>query len=116
MDQSNVIPISNPQESSTDALTAVLRQGAQQLLTKALEAEIESLLSQYSHLKDQGSLAQIVRNGYLPERAVQTGIGPIQVKVPRIRDRGGSGIKFTSSLVPPYLRRSKSIEELLPVL
>ena len=61
MDQNNVIPISNPQESSTDALTAVLRQGAQQLLTKALEAEIERLLSQYSHLKDQGSLAQVVR-------------------------------------------------------
>ncbi len=116
MDQNNVIPISNPQESSTDALTAVLRQGAQQLLTKALEAEIESLLSQYSHLKDQGSLAQVVRNGYLPERAIQTGIGSIQVKVPRIRDRGGQGIKFTSSLVPPYLRRSKNIEELLPVL
>jgi len=72
MDQSNVIPISNPQESSTDALTAVLRQGAQQLLTKALEAEIENLLSQYSHLKDQGSLAQVVRNGYLPERAIQS--------------------------------------------
>ena len=116
MDQSNVIPISNPQESSTDALTAVLRQGAQQLLTKALEAEIENLLSQYSHLKDQGSLAQVVRNGYLPERAIQTGIGPVQVKVPRIKDHGGSGIKFTSGLVLPYLRRSKNIEELLPVL
>jgi putative transposase len=116
MDQNNVIPISNLQESNTDALTAVLRQGAQQLLTKALEAEIESLLSQYSHLQDQRSLSQVVRNGYLPERAIQTGIGPIQVKVPRIRDRGGQGIKFTSSLVPPYLRRSKNIEELLPVL
>ena len=57
-----------------------------------------------------------VRNGYLPERAIQTGIGSIQVKVPRIRDRGGQGIKFTSGLVPPYLRRSKNIEELLPVL
>jgi putative transposase len=116
MDQNNVIPISNLQESNTDALTAVLRQGAQQLLTKALEAEIESLLSQYSHLQDQRSLSQVVRNGYLPERAIQTGIGPIQVKVPRIRDRSGQGIKFTSSLVPPYLRRSKNIEELLPVL
>lgn len=116
MDQDNVIPISNPQESNTDALTAVLRQGAQQLLTKALEAEIESLLSQYTHLKDHASLAQVVRNGFLPERSIQTGIGPIRVKVPRIRDRGGSGIKFTSSLVPPYLRRSKNIEELLPVL
>ena len=116
MDKNNVIPITNPQESSSDALTAILRQGAQQLLTKALEAEIESLLSQYSHLQGLGKHPQVVRNGYLPERAIQTGIGPIQVKVPRIRDRGGSGIKFTSSLIPPYLRRSKNIEELLPVL
>ena len=81
-----------------------------------MEAEIENLLSQYSHMKDQGSLSQVVRNGYLPERSIQTGIGPIPVKVPRIRDRGGSGIKFTSSLVPPYLRRSKKHRRVIACL
>src|SRR5271155_1501741 len=101
MKQNNVISISNPQETTADALTSILRQGAQQLLAKALEAEIETLLAQYSHLQDQGNSSQVVRNGYLPERAIQTGIGTIQVKVPRIRDRGGQGIKFTSSLIPP---------------
>lgn len=82
MDQSNVIPISNPQESSTDALTALLRQGA----------------------KPRTGCSY----GYLPERTIQAAIGSIQFKTPRIRDLGSQGIKFTFSLVPPYLRRSKT--------
>ena len=57
-----------------------------------------------------------MRNGYLPERTIQTGIGDVEIKVPKVRDRTGSGIHFTSSLLPPYLKRSGSIEALLPWL
>jgi len=100
----------------SDPLTDMLKEGAQKLLSAALEAEITSLLAEYSDHKDASGKQQIVRNGYLPERAVQTGIGDIEVQVPRVRDRSGQNIQFHSSLIPPYLRRSKSIEELLPVL
>ena len=58
----------------------------------------------------------VVRNGFLPERTIQTGIGDVEIKVPKVRDRSGSGICFNSSLLPPYLKRSSSIEELLPWL
>ena len=58
----------------------------------------------------------VVRNGYLPERTVQTGIGDAEIKVPKARDRSGSGVKFNSALLPPYLKRSKSVEELIPWL
>lgn len=64
---------------------------------------------------EQGHL-QIVRNGYLPERSIQTGIGQVKVKVPKIRDKSGQGIKFNSALLPPYLRKTKSVEEVLPWL
>lgn len=58
----------------------------------------------------------VVRNGYLPERTVQTGIGDVEIKVPKVRDRSGSGVRFNSSLLPPYLKRARSVEELLPWL
>jgi putative transposase len=116
MKKTNVISFPNPQESVGDALSSVLRQGAQDLLAKAIEIEITSLLASFSHLTDSNGAPQVVRNGYLPDRYIQTGVGPVHVKVPRVRDRGSSGIKFTSALIPPYLRRTKNIEELLPVL
>ena len=100
----------------SDPLTDMLKEGAQKLLSAALEAEITSLLSEYCDHKDASGKQQIVRNGYLPERTVQTGVGNVAVQVPRARDRSGQNIQFHSSLIPPYLRRSKSIEELLPVL
>lgn len=62
--------------------------------------------------KDEEGRCQAIRNGYLPERSIQSGIGDIAVKAPRVRDRSGSGIRFTSAILPPYLRRTKSIEEL----
>ena len=58
----------------------------------------------------------MVRNGYLPERKIQTGVGPVSVRVPKIRDKRGKGVKFNSRLLPPYLRKTKSIEEMLPWL
>lgn len=58
----------------------------------------------------------VVRNGYLPERSIQTGIGDMDIKVPKVRDRSGSGIHFTSALLPPYLKHADSVEALLPWL
>ena len=72
-------------------------------------------LAQYRDLKVDGKQA-VVRNGYLPERTIQTGLGDIPVKVPKVRDRSGEGIRFNSRLVPPYLKRTKAMEELIPWL
>jgi transposase-like protein len=87
-------------------------------LAEALEVEIEEFLGQYRELRDTRGRQRIVRNGYLPEREIQTGVGSVPAKVPRARDReaGTESIRFTSSILPPYLRRSKSIEDLLPWL
>lgn len=73
-------------------------------------------MSQYHHLQDEQGRKAVVRNGYLPERTIQTGVGSLEVQVPKVRDRSGSGIKFNSSLLPPYLKRSRSVEEVLPWL
>jgi transposase-like protein len=97
-------------------LTEVLRQGAKRLLAQAIEAEVATLLACYADERDDQGRQAVVRNGYLPEREVQTGIGAIPVQVPRIRDRSGQDIRFHSSILPPYMRRSRSVEELLPWL
>jgi len=116
MSKNKIIELKKPAEFTTDSLTELLRNGAHQLIVDAVEAELHDLLNQYSDMKDQHGHRQIVRNGYLPEREIQTGIGPITVKVPKIRDKSGQGIKFNSALLPPYLRKTKSVEELLPWL
>ena len=115
MSDTNVITFTSPGET-VDPLTDLLRSGARTLLSQAIEAEIEELLSLHSDIRDASGKRAVVRNGYLPSRQVQTGIGSVEVQVPRVRDRSGNGITFHSSLIPPYLRRSKSIETLLPVL
>jgi len=98
-----------------DALTEVLRHGARELLQQAVEAEVAEFITRHRELKDERKRQQVVRNGYLPERTIQTGIGDVPVKAPRVRDRQGT-IKFSSSILPRYLRRTKSLEELLPWL
>lgn len=100
----------------SDPLTDMLKEGAQKLLSAAIEAELSILLSDYKDCTDSNGKPQIVRNGYLPQREIQTGIGNVRVQVPRVRDRSGQNITFHSSLIPPYLRRSKTVENLLPVL
>jgi len=103
---------------SPDPLTEILRKGARDLLAQAVEAEVCDLLARHAHLKDSAGRACLVRHGHLPEREVMTGIGPVPVKVSRVRDRGRGSekIRFTSTLLPPYLRRARSVEELLPWL
>ena len=120
MGKDNVIALKKPDRFIDDPISDILRQGARRLLAEALEAEIESFISEYADLKDDRGQRRVTRNGHLPERAIQTGIGPVSVRVPRCRDHqpeDESGpIRFRSSLIPPYLRRTKSMEELIPWL
>jgi len=118
MKKDNVVALAKPEDILKDHLTEVLREGARKLLAEALEAEIEEFIGYYRALQDSAGRQRIVRNGYLPKREVQTGIGQIEVQVPRSRDRehDGAGIRFSSDILPPYLRRSRSIAELLPWL
>ena len=116
MQEHTTIPFPHPQLTAADPLTEVLRQGAQRLLAQAIEAEIAVLLAQYADCHDSQGRQGVVRNGSLPEREVQTGIGAVRVKVPRGRDRSGRGIRFHSALLPPYIRQSKSLDALLPWL
>ena len=85
-------------------------------MAQAIEAEIAVLLAQYADRRDAQGRHGVVRNGYLPEREVNTGIGAVRVKVPRVRDRSGRGIRFHSVLLPPSRRRSQSLAALLPWL
>ena len=98
----------------------VLRKGARELLATAVQAEVTEFLSSLTPLLDERGRQHLVRHGVLPEREVMTGIGKVAVQVPRVRDRGAvddtSRIRFSSSLVPPYLRKAKSVEERLPWL
>ena len=75
-----------------------------------MEAELSEFLGQYRGLKDDRGRQAVVRNGYLPERTITTGVGEVAIQVPKVRDRTSSGIKFTSQLLPPYLKRSRSVE------
>uniref|UniRef100_A0A1S7LK75 Mutator family transposase n=1 Tax=Magnetococcus massalia (strain MO-1) TaxID=451514 RepID=A0A1S7LK75_MAGMO len=115
MNNDKIVGLKKPEEFE-DELTALLRGGARQLLAEAIEAEVEDFLEAFQDYKDSRGHRHVVRNGYLPEREVQTGIGSISVKVPKTRDRSGSGLKFQSQLLPPYLRRSKSMEDVIPWL
>ena len=116
MKENTVIAFRNPADFQEDPLTEVLQAGARKLLAQAIEAEAALFLESYAVLVDDAGCRRVVRNGYLPERAIQTGIGPVSVRQPRVRDRGDGAIRFTSAILPRYLRRTKSLEELLPWL
>ena len=117
MSHDNVFALKNPAVPNEvrDALTEVLREGARTLLAQAIEAEVAEFLAVHADQRDAAGRTRLVRNGHLPERMVQTGIGAVSVKAPRVRDRAGQ-LRFVSSILPPYLRRTKTIEELLPWL
>jgi putative transposase len=114
----NVLQLSQPGAFS-DPLTEVLRSGARALLVQAVDAEVAALLSVHAEELTADGRRRLVRHGYLPEREIMTGIGPVAVRCPRVRDRLGEGserIRFSSAILPPYARRSKSLEVLLPIL
>lgn len=107
------------QFNSASPLDELVRQGAQQMLRAAIESEVQDFLMAHSGRVDENGRRQVVRNGYLPSREVQTGAGPLEVSQPRVRDNSpekSERVSFSSSILPKYLRRSKSIEELLPWL
>lgn len=103
---------------SPDPLTEVIRQGARRLLTQAVEAEVAAWINQRSHLLDEHGRRHVVRHGHAQPRTVVTGVGPIDVTLPRVHDRrcADERERFTSNILPPYLRKAKSVEELIPWL
>jgi putative transposase len=103
-------------ESMHDPLTDLLRDGARALIQQAVEAELQAFLNDYRNVMDLKGRQTVVRNGYLPERDIVTGVGNVAVKMPKVRDRSGGGVKFNSSLVPPYVRKAKRVEAALPWL
>ena len=120
MTHDNVVRLIQP-GSFDDQLTAVLRDGAKALLANAVEAEVADFLAKHADLKIEDGRQRVVRHGHLPEREVMTGIGPVAVRQPRVRDREAAAddpgrIRFAPTILPPYVRRSKSIETLLPIL
>jgi len=106
--------------SPQDVLTEILRDGAQRLLATAVEAEVAGYIDQHADHVDEKGHRLVVRNGHHRERTIQTGLGSVAVKAPRVEDRRvdeqGRRFHFTSSILPPYLRRTKSLEELIPWL
>jgi transposase-like protein len=118
MEDNTVIALRQPGDI-TDPLTEALRNGARALLAQAVEAEVAEALAAHAHLITEDGHRRLVRHGHMPERTIQTGIGPVPVRQPRVRDRGGAEgerIRFSSTLLPRYARRTRSLDALLPVL
>jgi transposase-like protein len=113
-DKVRLVPLTEAQ----DVLTDVLRRGAQQLLAQAVEAEVADWIDRRRDCRDSDGLRQVVRNGHLPQRTFTTGLGPVAVQQPRVHDRRPAERreKFSSTILPPYLRKTQSIEELIPWL
>lgn len=110
------IPVAQAPVSPLDELA---RQGAQRMLAAALELEVQDYLERLSACRDEQGRALVVRNGYAPERCVTVGSGTLRVQAPRVNDKrivDGQRQRFKSCILPPYLRRSQSLTELLPVL
>ncbi len=98
------------------SLEALIRRGARELMQKAIEVEVQELLAEYGKVRTLHGQRAVVRNGYLPAREVLTSVGHVEVKVPKVRDRLGAGVKFNSALVPPFVRRSARMSAALPWL
>jgi transposase-like protein len=115
MSENNIIDLA-AQSADFDPLNDLLQAGARQLIRQAVEAELEELLLQHSARRTSDGKAGVVRNGYHPERKLQTGIGPVSIKIPKVRAQSGEPVTFRSALVPPYVRKTKSLEAALPWL
>jgi transposase-like protein len=115
MSKDNVVSLKSP-ATIQDPLTEMLRVGAQQLIQQAVEVELQELLAEHAHRRTTEGKAGVVRNGHLPERELQTGIGSVTVKIPKVRAKSGEPVTFRSALVPPYVRKTQSLEAALPWL
>lgn len=125
MNESTAPALELPATTSQDVLTEILRDGAQRLLSQAVEAEVETWIEYHKHVTDEDGRRQVVRNGRLPKRGLITGLGRIEVTQPRVFDRRGPAASdehgrpvapFRSKILPPYLRKTRSVEELIPWL
>jgi len=118
MQERNGSTVTLPASESRDVLSDVLRQGAQKMLAQAIDAEVAEWIETHAAVRDEHGRRQVVRNGHLPSRTIITGVGPVEVRQPRVHDRrsGGDTQRFHSKILPPYLRKAKSIEELIPWL
>ena len=112
----NTVVSFQDREQIVDPLNDLLRTGARKLIEQAIEAELHELLSQHAGQQTDSGLATVVRNGYLPERTIQTGIGSVTVRIPKVRSRTGEPVTFHSALVPPYIRKTRSLEAAIPWL
>ena len=115
MSKDSVVELRKPEEVR-DAFTSFIRQGAQRLIAEAVQAELEQFLVGFAGRSDDSGRCAVVRNGYLPERTILTGIGPIAVQVPKVRSRTEESVVFRSALVPSYVRRAHSVDAALPWL
>ena len=115
MIENNVISLENP-EQLQDPLTDLLRSGARQLIQQYVDAELQELLTEHQSCLNDTGKPSVVRNGYLPEREIQTGIGAVSVKIPKVRSRNDKPVTFRSALVPPYVRKTRSLEAAIPWL
>jgi len=112
--------LSLPGSETQSTLAEVIRLGAQRMLKVALEAEVDAHVATYVNERDQDGHRLVVRNGHHRARTIDTGVGPIEVEAPRVNDRrvdvDGSREHFASKILPPYLRRTQSLEGLIPWL
>jgi len=115
MSKNNVVELAGRDENR-DLLTDMLRTGAQQLIQQAVEAELQGLLGLHANTRTPQGTAGVVRNGYLPERELQTSLGPVPVRIPKVRSKTGEAVTFRSALVPPYIRKTRTLEAALPWL
>lgn len=115
MEKDNVYAFEKPREIE-DTLMQLMREGARKMLASAIEQEITDYLAHFTDEVSESGHRHMVRNGYLPARTLQTSLGDLPIHVPRTRDRSGQGRVFHSLLLPPYLKRAKHMDELLPWL
>ena len=117
MKTDNVVQLPSPEAApaARSVLDELVREGARRMLQAALDGEVEDFVSQFANTVDIEGRRVVVRNGYLPQRDLVTGVGPVAIKQPRVRDRTGQQ-KFTSKILPPFLRRLPTIDALIPVL
>lgn len=112
-----VTELENVESHITDSVTDLIRSAAKAAIRSAVEEELVEFLKSFKNCKLDNGKQQIVRNGHHPERKISTGVGTVGVKVPRVRDRGhNSDVNFKSDLIPPYMRRTATLDVLIPLM
>jgi len=115
MSKNNIIELEG-REASSDPLSGLLQAGVHQLIEQAVDAELQDLLIRHAGRRTESGHAGVVRNVYLPARELQRSLGPVTVKIPKVRAKTGEPVSFQSALVQPYVRKTRSLEVALPWL